>query len=169
MTYTKPNYHLLRPWQMKPPEEMELPSEDTLPPLRRAELDNLRKGDVPYYITLTDTVENRRNFEWWTVLYQQYAHKERWQFKPENWQVKYVAPSDSRFPQDGEERRIYQFKSKDPTSDVREIECKGVVLPLSCQNRLGFQLEANGEYARMMRPSDADDLGAKVIRLFERK
>ncbi len=167
MTTIKPNYTLLKPWQMPPRDQMVLFDEEKLDPLRRAELNNLRQGDMRYTIAITDTPQNRENFEIFTLYYQQVAYKEGWQFKPENWQVEYVPPNDPRFPTDGKERRMYSFK-KVKRNAPREIEYEGNVIPLSQRNRVGFKLHVDAQEAEMMPPQDTDDLSEKVIRLFNR-
>ncbi|GEM_PF-1630013 len=167
MTNIKINYPLLESWQMPPPDQMILFDENKLSPLRRAELNNLRKGDVRYSIAITDTPENRRNLEIFTLYYQQVAYKEGWQFKPENWQVEYISPNDPRFPHDGNERRMYRFK-KTKSSATNSIDYDGNVFPLSQRNRIGFRLHSDTQDAEMMVPQETDDLSSKVIRLFNR-
>ncbi len=167
MTKYIPSYPLIKPEEMIARDKMVLVPEEKLDPLQRAELHNLRRG-IPYYITLVDTQENRANFNFTTLYYQQVAYKEGWEFKPENWQVRYIAPNDPRFPHDGEQRRIYSYKSIDQTCDpIGKLHCDGKILPLSTGNRLGFTLESNGKYARLMDTCDTDDLGAKVRGLFK--
>ncbi len=167
MTNAKPNYPLLESWQMPPRDQMILFDENKLTPLRRAELNNLRKEDVRYSIAIADTPENRQNFEIFTLYYQQVAYKEGWQFKPENWQVEYVPPNDPRFPNDGKERRMYGFK-KIKSNAPNEIEYDGNIFPLSQRKRLGFKLNTETQDAEMMHPQDTDDLSTKVIRLFNK-
>jgi hypothetical protein len=155
----KPPYPIVRSSDMQPRDQIKLVLEEQLDPLTRAELSNLRAG-IPYYFTVGDTPENRENFNFKAIYFQMVAYKEGWQFNPDNLQVVYIPPGDPRFPQDGYQSRILQFNDKSANKDV------GLEHKISPESRLGFKVDERTDSVRQMEPKDADDLGAKVIRLF---
>lgn len=155
----KPNYPILKEEDLSTRDQIKLVPEDELDPLTNAELCNLRDG-IKYTFTVADTPANRENFNFKVLYFQMVAYKEGWEFKPENFQVVYVDPSDPRVSQ---EARIMEFSAGSENRQVSEP----YRLPyrISPQRRLGFRVDE--QYANQMRPEEADDLGAKVIKLFK--
>jgi len=176
MTNYIPQYPILDYSTMKPRDQMVLVSEEKLSPLRRAELNNLRQGVVTYQHVIADTSENRENFMFTTLYYQQVAYKEGWEFKPEHWQVVFVPPGDTLLPSDGCERRVYHLKSIDSDngplkaqSKVGGLEYEGHTLPVSDKGNVGFLIEPNREYVRTVSPHESDGLMATVVDLFQKR
>lgn len=159
----KPNYPVVQPSQMSPRDQIKLVPEAQLDPLTRAELSNLRAG-IPYKFTVADTPQNRENFNFKVLYFQMVAYKEGWQFKPENLQVVYIPPGDSRFPQDGCQSRIFEF---DEEAANKAAPSGNLPHRISRGSRLGFKIDERADSVTQMKPDEADDLGARVIRLFD--
>ena len=145
---------------MKPRDQIKLVPEETLDPLTGAELSNLRRG-IPYKFMIADTPQNRENFNFKALYFQMAAYKEGWQFKPENLQVVYLPKGDPRLGADGCEKRILEFNEEAAHHKVASLPYE-----ISAGARLGFKFDRETEMATQMQPQDADDLGAKVIKLF---
>lgn len=160
MTKYNPPYPLVNPAQMKPRDQITVVPEEKLDHLTGAELSNLRAG-IPYHFTITDTPKNRENFNFKALYFQMVAYKEGWEFKPENFQVVYLPKSDPRLGADGCEKRILEFNESAAHQKVANLPYE-----ISLGARLGFNVDRETETATQMRPQDADDLGAKVIKLF---
>lgn len=146
---------------MKSRDQIKLVPEDQLDPLTGAELSNLRAG-IPYKFTIADTPSNRENFNFKTLYFQMVAYKEGWEFKPENLQVVYIPQGDPRFLQ-GYQYRIYEFGDEDANKEFPRF---GLPHRISPESRLGFKIDEEVDSITQMQPEEADDLGAKVNRLF---
>lgn len=159
----KPNYPVVRSSQMSPREQIKLVPEAQLDPLTRAELSNLRAG-IPYRFTIADTPQNRENFNFKALYFQLVAYKEGWRFKPEDLQVVYIHPGDPRFSEDGCQYRILEFEEEaaNKTAPIGNLPHR-----ISPGSRLGFRIDKRADSVTQMKPGEADDLGARVIRLFD--
>lgn len=145
---------------MKPRDQIKLVPQEKLDPLTAAELSNLRAG-IPYKYTIADTPQNRENFNFSALYFQLVAYKEGWEFKPENLQVVYLPPNDPVFPNDKRQSRIYEFNDE---AAYKVVKIGNVHSIISAGSRLGFRI--NDDTITAMKPQEADDLGAKVIKLF---
>jgi len=152
MTEHEPQYTILDPKDMVPPEQMHLVPEDTLEPLMGAELFNLRRGGIVYKTVTADTLENRYNIGIRTAYFQMVAHKEGWLFDPDNYQVQFVAPGSDILDGDNSTKRIYGFGLED---DVSKLDTVNV----------GFETDDDKTFRRM-ESERTERVKGKLLRFF---
>lgn len=155
-----PEYPIINRSDLVPRNKIRLVPEEKLPVFDRAELNQLRKGEVTYRLMVANTPDNRRDIAVKTTYFQMVAYKEGWDFDPEKYQVIFVHPNNPILGEKGSKRRIYRF-NEEATSDEEYPAFR-----LLRERQVGFKIHNNRQEVTRMEDGETDGLVRKVLRFF---
>jgi len=155
-----PEYPIVSRSDLVPRNQIRLVPEEKLSVFDRAELNQLRKGEVTYRLMVANTPDNRRNIAVKTTYFQMVAYKEGWDFDPEKYQVIFVHPNNPLLGTRSSKRRIYRFNEEATPEEEHPA------FRLSRERQVGFEIHNDRQEAIRMEEGETDGLAEKVSRFF---
>jgi len=157
-----PEYPIINGSGLVPRNQIRLVPEEKLSVFDRAELNQLRKGEVTYRLIVANTLDNRRNIAVKTTYFQMVAYKEGWDFDSEKYQVIFVHPNNPLLGEKGSKRRLYRFDEEATPGEEHPA------FRLSREGQVGFEIHNDRQEVTRMEEGETDGLVRKVLRFFTR-